>query len=258
MTTYTRKRDPGQPVWFDLATPDLEQAKQFYREIFGWDFVDTGENFGHYNLALAQGRSAAGMAALQPDAQMPSAWTVYFSSDNAAADAARVQELGGQVLMDTMPVGPLGTMAICADPTGAVFGLWQAGEHFGFGVEGEHGAFAWCEVNTPNAAATSEFYGKLFDLTAHPMQGGDTEYFIMQRGEKMICGVLQMDARWEGIPPHWMNYFYVDNTDATIEKATAAGGTLMVPAFDIPYGRMAVLNDPGNASFSIVLPPAGA
>jgi uncharacterized protein len=52
-----------------------------------------------------------------------------------------------------------------------------------------------------------------------------------------------------------MNYFYVDNTDATIEKATAAGGTVMVPAFDMPYGRMAVLSDPGGASFSIVQPP---
>lgn len=255
MTTYTAKRTAGRPVWFDLITPDLAGAREFYRQIFGWDYVDTGADFGHYHLALAQGRNAAGIAAIQPDAEMPPNWTLYFSSDDAVADTARVKELGGQILSETMMVGDLGSMAICADPTGAVFGLWQAGSHIGFGVDGEHGSMAWCEVNTPDSAAACDFYGKLFNLTPHPM-GGDTEYYTMQRGEEMICGVLQMDVRWEGIPPHWMNYFYVDNTDTTIEQAIAAGGTLMVPAFDIPYGRMAVLSDPSGAYFSIVQPPS--
>jgi uncharacterized protein len=254
MTTQTAKREAGQPIWFDLITPDLEQAKQFYRKIFGWDYVDSGENFGHYNLALAQGRNAAGIVPMQPSAEMPPNWTLYFSSDDAAADTKRVQELGGQVLSEAMVVGDLGSMAICADPTGAVFGLWQAGNHTGFEVEGEHGSMAWCEVNTPDSTAACDFYSKLFNLTPHRMEG-DTEYYTMQRGDQMICGILQMDARWEGIPPHWMNYFYVDNTDATIEKAAAAGGTVMVPAFDMPYGRMAVLSDPGSATFSIVNPP---
>ncbi|MDQ3250245.1 MAG: VOC family protein, partial [Chloroflexota bacterium] len=84
----------------------------------------------------------------------------------------------------------------------------------------------------------------------------EMDYTILQRGEEMLCGVLQMDANWEGIPPHWMGYFAVDNTDAAIERATAAGGKLMVPAFDTAFGRVAVLSDPFNATFSIVQPPA--
>lgn len=254
MAIYTSKRIPGEPIWFDLVTPDLEAAKDFYRKIFGWDYVDTGADFGHYHLALKQGRNVAGIIPAQPDVPMPPSWTVYFSSDDAAADTARVKELGGQVLSEAMVVGDLGSMAICADPMGAVFGLWQAGTHIGVEVDGEHGAMAWCEVNTPDSAAARDFYGKLFNLTPHRMEG-DTEYYILQRGEQMICGILQMDANWEGIPPHWMNYFAVDNTDATVEKATAAGGKVMVPAFDMPYGRMAVLGDPGGAAFSIVNPP---
>jgi predicted enzyme related to lactoylglutathione lyase len=83
-----------------------------------------------------------------------------------------------------------------------------------------------------------------------------TEYYILQRGEAMLCGILQMDHHWEGIPPHWMGYFSVDNTDAAIERAVAAGGKLQVPAFDIQYGRMAVLSDPAGANFSIIQSPA--
>ena len=254
MTTHTTKRSPGELTWMDLATPDMEAAKKFYRQLFDWDYVDTGADFGHYHFALAQGRNAAGMGPMQPDSPMPPAWTIHFASDDAAADVARAQALGGQVIADAMAIGDSGVLAVCADPTGAVFGLWQAINHIGAAVDGEHGAMAWCEVNTRDSAAACAFYGELFNLTPHKMEG--MEYHILQRWEQMVCGVLQMDANWEGVPPHWMGYFAVNDTDAAIEQAVPAGGKVMVPAFDMAYGRMAVLSDPGNAVFSIVQLPA--
>ena len=66
-----------------------------------------------------------------------------------------------------MQIGDSGQMAICADPTGAVFGLWQADEHVGAGVENEHGAMTWFEVNTRDSAAAREFYGQLFHLRVY-------------------------------------------------------------------------------------------
>lgn len=94
----------------------------------------------------------------------------------------------------------------------------------------------------------------MFNLAPNKMEG--MEYYIMQHSDDMICGVMQMDENWEGIPPHWMGYFTVDDTDAAIERAVAAGGKVMVPAFDMAYGRMAVIADPMGAAFSIVKPPA--
>ena len=254
MTTRTTKRAPGQPSWMDLATPDLDGARAFYNTIFGWDYFDAGPDFGHYTMALAQGQQAAGMGPMQPGSPMPSAWTIYFSTDDAAADLARIQARGGQVIADVMPIGSLGALAICADPTGAVFGLWQAGEHIGATIENEHGAMTWHEVNTSDAAAARAFYGELFGLTPQKMEDAD-DYTIMQRGMDMICGILQMDGNWEGIPPHWMGYFTVDDTDAALERVVAAGGEVKVPAFDMPYGRMAVIADPFGAIVSIVKPP---
>ena len=78
------------------------------------------------------------------------------------------------------------------------------------------------------------------------------EYYTMQRGDDNICGVLQMDENWEGIPPHWTSYFAVDDTDAACEQAAAAGGEVRVPAFHTPFGRIAVLSDPFGATFSVV------
>ena len=120
MTTRTTKRSPGEVTWMDLATPDLAVATEFYRQVFGWNYIDTGPDFGHYHMALMKGHNTAGMGPLQPGSPMPSAWTIYFSSDDAAADAGRAKALGGTVLVDGMVIGDSGTMAVCVDPTGAV------------------------------------------------------------------------------------------------------------------------------------------
>ena len=70
MTIRTTKRPPGEITWMDLSTPDVEAAKKFYRQIFGWEYQDTGQAFGHYNMAQTQQHNAAGMAQMDAGAQM--------------------------------------------------------------------------------------------------------------------------------------------------------------------------------------------
>ncbi len=257
MTTRTTKRTGGTPTWLDLATPDLDVAKAFYKEVFGWEYVDTGADFGHYNMAVAQGRNAAGIGPIwPPDSPQPSVWTVYLASDDIHADVKRVQELGGQVMVEPMVIADSGSMAICMDPTGAAFGLWEANTYIGSSVENEHGGMAWFEVTTRDAAAALTFYGTLTNATPDKMEG--MEYYTMQRDEEMLYGVIQMDENWESIPAFWACYFAVDNTDATIARAVAAGAQVRAPAFDTTYGRIAVLVDPAGAGFCVVQPSAGA
>ncbi|MCB0062584.1 MAG: VOC family protein, partial [Caldilineaceae bacterium] len=136
MTTRTTKLPAGEPTWFDLASPDLKVATAFYQAIFGWSYVNTGPDFGNYHFAQADGRNVAGIGPIfPPDSPQPSAWTVYFASEDAAKDCERVKELGGQVLVEPMVIGDSGSMAICMDPTGAAFGFWQADQHIGSGAE---------------------------------------------------------------------------------------------------------------------------
>ena len=49
-------------------------------------------------------------------------------------------------------------------------------------------------------------------------------------------------------------YFGVADVDAALVTAAAVGGSVLSPAFDTPYGRMAALADPGGAPFWIVTP----
>ena len=129
---------------------------------------ENAEQTGGYRLAMKDGRPAAGMMPQMQEGQ-PTAWTTYVSVEDAEATAAAVKEAGGTVIVEPMEVMDLGTMAVFADPAGAVFGVWQPGTFPGAGLVNEPGAIAWNELNTRDLAGAKEFYGAVFgwDFRGH-------------------------------------------------------------------------------------------
>ena len=169
-TTY----EPGTPSWVDFASPDLDASIEFYGGLFGWDVPESenAEQTGGYRLAMKDGKPAAGMMPQMQEGQ-PSAWTTYISVEDAEATAAAVKEAGGTVIAEPMDVMDLGTMAVFADPTGAVFGVWQPGTFHGAGVVNEPGAIAWNELNTRDLAGAKEFYGAVFGWDFEDQEMGE-------------------------------------------------------------------------------------
>jgi uncharacterized protein len=114
---------PGALTLNQLNTPDPEAAGRFYEGLFGWrtEQVAGGDQpyWGIYNGERLNG----GMMRLPPDAGAPPHWLVYFGSADADADAARIGELGGQVLVPPLDV-PGGRILVAQDPQGAVVGLF--------------------------------------------------------------------------------------------------------------------------------------
>jgi predicted enzyme related to lactoylglutathione lyase len=123
---------PGTPCWVELGSPDLDTSIEFYGGLFGWDVpvAENAEQTGGYRLAMLHGKPVAGMAPLMQEGQPP-AWTTYVSVADAGVVAGKVRDAGGAVIAEPMEVLDLGTMAIFADPTGAVFGVWRPGSFIG-------------------------------------------------------------------------------------------------------------------------------
>ncbi|MBI5878362.1 MAG: VOC family protein [Chloroflexi bacterium] len=256
MTTHTHAKPAGTPTWIDLLSPDTDVARKFYAALFGWEFdASSGEYGGYVNARLAK-RAVAGLIGNEPGAApAPAAWNLYFASDNAQTDAARAVELGAQVVVPAMAVGPLGSMATLVDPTGAGFGFWQAGLHVGSQVTDEPGATAWCELYASDAKQARDFYAALLHATVDPMPGG-MEYYVLKHGDMSLCGIMQIDPSWGNFKSQWITYFTVANTDEAVAIATRQGGKAMGTTDDSPFGRLAALADPGGAAFKVIQPPA--
>jgi predicted enzyme related to lactoylglutathione lyase len=244
----------GTPSWVDLGTPDIDAAASFYGALFGWNVVEAGpvEETGGYRMAFLRDKPVAGLGPLMTDGQ-PTAWTTYISVDDADKAAAAVAEAGGQTLVAPMDVLTVGRMAVCTDPAGAAFAVWQPRDHIGAGIVNEPGALCWDELTTRDADAAKEFYSHVFGWTWQPMPVDGITYWMFEAGGRVAGGLMTMDDQWPAdVPAHWMVYFSVADCDASAAKVADLGGSVSVPPTDIPPGRFAVVNDPHGAVFSVI------
>lgn len=245
----------GMPCWLDLASPDVEASKAFYTRLFGWSYHVSSPQYGPYHTALVDGRIAAGLFQAGEDegSEVRTTWRVFLCADDTAAMVTAANDLGGSTITSPREVPRQGNYAVLRDPAGAVFGLWEPLGHNGFGVTNEPGAFGWAEVNVPDADVARAFYTGLTGARARRLDDDSfpTRYDVLSIGAQNAFGLLQMTKEWEGVPPHWMPYIEVENCDAVAVEAKAAGGKAPVPPFDSHYGRIAVLNDPFGAVFSV-------
>lgn len=249
----------GTPCWVELSgTPDVEASEAFYRELFGWEMPEqpnSGE-LGGYRRAKKDGKDVAGVMPRMDEAQ-PTVWATYVSVEDAAATAAQVTAAGGSQMTEPMDVMGMGTMAVFTDPAGAVFGIWQPGSFAGSELVNETGGFGWNELGTRDLAGAKEFYGAVFGW-GHAEEESERAgtYTVWKVDEAMVGGMLDIDAVGlpAEVPPHWLVYFMVDDTDAAIEKVRSGGGDVRMGPIDIPVGRFAVVADPHGAVFAVMQP----
>ncbi|MCK9898624.1 glyoxalase [Parafrankia colletiae] len=248
---------PGAPCWIDLMTSDVDGARAFYAELFGWVPGKQSEQFGGYFMFFSpDGRMIAGGMPKQA-VEAPDVWTTYLLTPDAARTTAAVREHGGTVMVPPMPIADLGTMAVVTDPTGAVVGMWQQGTHRGFQVLAEPGAPGWFELMTRDFRTAVPFYTQVFGWQTKVVgDSDDFRYSVLVDGAgEQYAGV--MDAAGflpEGVPSHWGVYFAVEDTDDTVALAEKLGGFTAQAPVDTPYGRLAIAADPTGAIFKLVGP----
>jgi len=188
---------------------------------------------------------------------MPAYWTTYLASDDVDDTARRIRDAGGTVLADPFDVFDAGRMAVAEDPTGAAFGVWQAGTHIGAQLANEPGTLNWnqCQTNDPGRAAA--FYAEVFGYGIDEVDMGGSEPFrVLQVDGKGVAGVREHVPQLGDMPPHWSTVFSVADTDETCARAVELGGRVVMEPIDLPdIGRIAVLQGPVGAVFQVIQPP---
>src|SRR5262245_15846570 len=250
----------GMPAWVDLMTSDPEGARRFYGELYGWEFQVGPAETMHYTNCLVRGHRVAGMGGDPAPEGMPTAWTTYIASDDVDDTISRITAAGGRLNTGPMDVMDQGRMAIAVDPTGAVFGLWQAGKHSGATLVNEPGAVSWNELQTGDLDAAQAFYTALFGYTWEEAPG-EVRYATFSVGGHMAGGALAMPEEWHAGDrpnPRWLTYFAVDDADAAAASTGRLGGDVLFPPQDLPFGRFAVLRDPQGATFNAIRPSSAS
>ena len=253
MTTRDTAFAPGTPCWVDLMTSDPDRSRAFYSQLLGWAIDEGRPEFGGYSNARSDGHLVAGIFPRMPEAQGPDVWSTYLRTADIDATVAAATAAGATVVAGPMAVAELGSMAVLIDPAGAAVGVWQPGTHLGFTKYNEPGSVTWDEVQSKDFAATIEFYKTVFGWGYE--KNGDTDdfrYYLGQVDGETVAGVMDSHSFLPAeVPSHWAVYFSVEDIDESLAKVVELGGSILRPAEDTPFGRIADALDPTGAMFKL-------
>jgi predicted enzyme related to lactoylglutathione lyase len=275
----TRAREgfpPGVPCWIDTERADPKAAAAFYGGLFGWRFEERGttDDGARYLVATLHGSDVAAIAAARPGASPSPMWNTYVGVASADAAVARVRDAGGTVIAEPFELSSAGRMAVCADPSGVTFRVWQPRAIKGAQAVNEPGSWNFSELNTDDPDGARRFYGAVFgwefdEVDLGPSTGimvrlpGYADFLeqfdpgIRQRHNdfgappgysECVAWILPLSG--EGASPNWSVTFAVDDTDAVAARSRALGGTPLVEPQDIGPVRSAVIRDPHGAVFT--------
>jgi predicted enzyme related to lactoylglutathione lyase len=244
----------GSPNWIDLGSPDTDAAAAFYGSVFGWQFVSAGPHAGGYGFFQMDGKTVGALGPLTEEGSRP-AWTTYFRSDDIQATARAVAAGGGTVRVQPVNMGEA-WMAQFTDPQGAQFAVLQSGT--GLEKTSEDNALLWVELHVPDPEAAISFYRGLFGWRSQEMQPPGMTYRVLSirdgdQQEGSFGGVAPLQGEQE--ETRWVPYFAVADADTTVTAVRENGGTVLMPATDVPdVGRIAWLADPSQAVFAVLKP----
>ena len=124
--------ESGTFCWTEIATTNSAKSKEFFKNVFGWEFKESNAGGMEYNeFSIGGGYPAGGLYELNPEwfggNPPPPHFMTYVAVDSVDDNAALARELGGKV-HKTEDIPGVGRMAIIEDPTGAMFATYQMQE----------------------------------------------------------------------------------------------------------------------------------
>ena len=254
---------PGVPCWVDTLQPDPQAAAHFYAALMGWEFAGPGAmplGDESYFVARVGVHDVAGVGGLPHGAPgNVCAWNTYIRVAEAEAAAAAVHAAGSTVLVPPCEAPPAGRFAVVADPTGAVFSLWEAWEREGAQLINAPGCWAMSALQTTDPMTAAAFYGAVVGWQAQRMGEGEAAptlfrlpgYVGGEAQQPVPRDVVAVMFTALEVPSRWSVDFWVSSADGASARAWELGGKVVTPSADSAGFRSSVIEDPHGAVFSV-------
>lgn len=247
---------PGQFIWYELLTSDLDAGLAFYEKVIGWTAAGSGMPGMDYRILSMQGVGVGG--AMQAPSGLAPTWLGYLSTEDVDAAVSAIIAGGGTVHRAAMDLPGVGRIAMLEDAQGAMFYVMRPqgeGESQAF-ASGKPGHGGWNELNTSDWQAAFALYAPLFGWAkSTPMDMGPMGIYQLFSAGGADIGAMFNNPN--APRPHWLFYFNVEDIDAAKARLEAAGGTIQMGPHPVPGDLwMIQARDPQGAAFAVVGPRA--
>lgn len=243
--------------WVDLTTTDKQSAIDYYSELFGWTNMPSS-SIVHYDMFLLNKKAVAAINEMPEEVKSLQSsspyWMAHIAVENIEKSLNRVEELGGTLISNAInEAGDNGLFAVIQDPEGAILGLWQGINHYGFAYSNINSSFCWSEHASRNSNISIPFYEQLFSWSSKTENFGDLPYTTFYFNERPVAGLYIMGSDMANIPCHWLPYFMISNIDTAIAITHKYNGKLLIPKTFIEHiGFFSVISDPQGGVFGLI------
>jgi uncharacterized protein len=241
-------------VWHDLMTTDAARSQAFYTALFDWQIESMPMMGSVYRMILCGPGPIGGI--VEEKAIPVSHWMAYVAVKDVDASAARCKELGGSVCVPPTDIPNVGRFAVCGDPQGAYFTLFN-GLPDSAGADPDAfvpGRVCWNELLTSDDAAAQAFYTALFGWKPETKDMGPMGLYRVQTIDGKQAGGM-MKSPQPGMPPCWCVYFATLDLAASTAKAKELGAQPICEDMPIEgVGTFSFLTDPVGAGFALFQP----
>lgn len=243
----------GRFTWFECYTSDVERARVFYSELFGWTIDPMEMSDGSIYQLIKSGQTGiGGLMSLASEHPTDPFWLSYLSVANVDEIARRVVSEGGTSVQQGFDVPGVGRIAVVQDPQRAILALFKGETGDPEEAEGP-GSWWWNELWTSSDEDALKFYRTVFGYSQDSMETGEDTYYVLMQGDLPRGGLMQSPD--DRLQPNWLPYVRVEDCDITSERATTLGGSVLSPPSDIPnVGRAVILSDPVGAMIAAIAP----
>jgi predicted enzyme related to lactoylglutathione lyase len=252
----SQEHHAGKVIFVELATPDLDAAKQFYAGLFGWTFLDMQTGGTAYAEALADGRQVAGLILKPAPAgrRLQPAWLSFIAVRDVDAAKTIALQQGATVLFEPHSIPDRGRVAVFADPQGAVFAVLASTSGDPPDILAAPGEWIWSTLISSDPDKAAAFYQSLceYEVFEAPADDGG-RHLILASDNYARASINSLPANTPDYHPHWLNFIRVEDTVKMAAKVVALGGRVLVePRVDRHGGRIAVVADPQGAPFGLL------
>ncbi|MGQ0578245.1 MAG: VOC family protein [Betaproteobacteria bacterium] len=246
----------GKLVWADLVTPDPDVVRRFYAALFGWTFASVGSGQGAYSLAHLDGAAIAGVVRRADRAaeRSRSRWIPFMSARDVPATERAVSRAGGKALVATRTIPARGTLALFADPEGAIFGALDSASGDPGDFLPEVGDWIWAQLLSRNADNAAAFYAGLAGYVAEEAESSAaSRSLLLTRDGYARASILEIPSGRDDLRPDWLLYVRVADVRKASASAEQLGGRVLLAAKPSLYqGRVAVIADPSGAPVGLL------
>jgi predicted enzyme related to lactoylglutathione lyase len=246
---------PGKFVWADLFSSDTETSRTFYEKVFGWEWRQVKPAPQPYGMFYLDGEPVAGLAHREaPDGgDTYGRWIHYISVNDVGTTETAITRHGGRIILPRRNYADRGDFAIVTDAQQAPFGIIHASSGDPGDYRAAHGEWIWRELFTRDLGASIRFYTELFGYAAEK----EDEYpkiveYMLESNGYLRAGIGQLPPESDTAPT-WLGYVRVGDVMATLQRALANGGKVLVePQPEIADGKLAIIADPTGATVGLL------